>query len=41
MHISIEIMRIKPERNDKYGTHDTEKKILNFFFKSKYIFGSI
>ena len=32
MHISIEIMGIKPERNNKYETYDLLKKILWFFF---------
>ena len=34
MHISIEIMIIKPERNDWYETHGihTEKNFCIFFF---------
>ena len=37
MHISIEIMRIKPERNDYYLTHGILKKNCDFFFQIKSI----
>ena len=39
MHISIEIMIIKPERNDEYETWCTEKKFCDvFFFQIKIYF---